>query len=266
MQASKSWNALHLRELWLYRELLYFMMWRDLKVRYKQTVLGVVWVIMQPLMMTLIFTLFLGQLARVPSDGAPYPLMVYAGFLPWTFFSSAVASSGNSLVGSSHLITKVYFPRMIIPGASVGARVVDFGVGFVILVVMMLFYGVGLTWNLLMLPVLVVLTTLLALGLGMWVSAINVKYRDVGIALPVLLQFWMFASPVVYPSTLVPPDWRWLYSLNPLVGIIDGFRSALFARPFDWPSLAVSAVFTLVLLVYAAYAFQRMEKNFADVV
>ncbi|HEX8475878.1 MAG TPA: ABC transporter permease [Pyrinomonadaceae bacterium] len=266
IQANKTWGALNLREIWVYRELLYFLMWRDLKVRYKQTVLGVLWVIMQPLLMTLIFTIFLGMLARVPSQDVPYPLFVYAGLLPWTFFSSAVLNSGNSLVGSAHLITKVYFPRVIIPAASTGARLVDFAIAFVILLGLMIYYGVAPSRGLLMLPVLVALVTLLALGLGMWISALNVRYRDIGIALPVLIQLWMFVSPVLYPSTLVPQQWQHLYALNPLVGIVDGFRSSLFARPFNWTAIAISAVFTVVLLVYAAFAFQRMEKSFADVV
>lgn len=266
LQPSKSWSVPSLADIWAYRELLYFLMWRDLKVRYKQTAFGIAWVVMQPLLMTLIFTLFLGMLARVPSDSIPYPLFVYAGLMPWTFFSSAVATGGTSLVGSSNLITKVYFPRLIIPGASIGARLVDFAIAFVILIGMMFFYGVGLSLSMLMLPLLVALVTLLALALGILISATHVKYRDIGIALPVLLQLWMFASPVLYPSTLVPDAWRRLYAVNPLVGIIDGFRAALFNRPFDWAALAISAAFTVALLVTAAYGFQRMEKSFADIV
>jgi lipopolysaccharide transport system permease protein len=188
LEPSSSWVSLNLRDLWIYRELLYFLTLRDVKVRYKQTILGVVWVVMQPLLTTIIFTVFLGLLVKVPSDGIPYPLFAYAGLLPWTFFSGAVANSSNSLVGSAHLITKVYFPRMIIPGAAVGARLVDFAISAVILVGLMIYYGVGLTWSILMLPALVVLIMLLTLGLGMWTSALNVKYRDVGVALPVLIQ------------------------------------------------------------------------------
>lgn len=263
---SKSWAAVELRGLWAFRELLYFLVWRDLKVRYKQTILGVVWVVMQPLLMTLIFTVFLGMLARVPSDGAPYPLFVYAGLLPWTFFANAIATTGNSIVGNAHLITKVYFPRMIIPGAATGARLVDFAIAFIILIGLMLYYSVGITASLLMLPLLVILITLFALGFGMWLSALNVKYRDIGIALPVLIQLWMFVSPVLYPASLVPERWRWAYELNPLVGIIEGFRSSLFGRAFNWPALSVSVVVTLVLLVYSAYTFRRMERDFADLV
>ena len=264
--AGRPWWALNLGELWPYRELLYFLIWRDVKVRYKQTALGVAWVVMQPLLSTLVFTVFLGYLARVPSDRVPYPLFAFAGLMPWTFFSSAVTGSGSSIVGSANLITKVYFPRMIIPAASVCGRLVDFFVAFVVLAGLLLYYGVAPTRQLLWLPALIALLTLLAVAVGMWISAVNVKYRDVGVALPVLVQFWMFASPVVYPAILVPKEWRWLYNLNPLVGILEGFRSALFGRPLDWAALSFSAGLTLALLVYASYTFRRMEKGFADVV
>lgn len=266
IQPSKSWIALNLRELWAYRELLYFLTWRDVKVRYKQTALGVAWVVMQPLLSTLIFTVFLGVLARVPSDSIPYPLFVFAGLLPWTFFSSAVLNSGNSLVGSSHLITKVYFPRLIIPAAATAARLLDFAISCVILVGIMVFYRFSPGASVIWVPALIVLITLLSLALGLWASAMNVKYRDVGMALPVIIQLWMFASPVLYPASIVPPRWQWLYALNPLVGIIEGFRAVLFRLPFNWGALAISVIITLVLLVYAAYTFQRMEKSFADVV
>ena len=255
-----------LRSLWEYRELLYLLMWRDVKVRYKQTVLGVSWIVMQPLLMTLIFTIFLGNLARVPSGDVPYPLLVYTGLLPWTFFANSVSNSGNCVVGSAQLITKVYFPRVIIPSAAVGARLVDVGVAFVILAGMMIYYRVELTANVFMLPVLMMLVTLLALGTGMWISALNVKYRDVGVALPVLIQLWMFASPVVYSSSLVPERWRMFYTLNPLVGIIDGFRASLFGEAFDWLAITVSTIVMCVLLVYATYVFRRTEKILADVV
>jgi lipopolysaccharide transport system permease protein len=255
-----------LRDLWHYRELLYFLVWRDLKVRYKQTALGVAWVVMQPLLTTVVFSVFLGLLARVPSDGAPYPVFVFAAMLPWTFFSGAVATSGNSLVGSSHLITKVYFPRVIIPMASVGGRLVDFLVSFVVLALLMAFYRIAPTWNLLMLVPLVLLVTLLGLAVGMWASASNVRYRDVAAIMPVLVQLWMFASPVVYPLSMVPEDWRLLYSLNPLVGVIAGFRSAVLGHAFDWGALGFSAAVTLALLAFAALTFRRMEKHFADLV
>jgi len=266
LEPSRSWVSLNLRDLWIYRELLYFLTLRDVKVRYKQTILGVAWVVMQPLLTTIIFTVFLGLLVKVPSDGIPYPLFAYAGLLPWTFFSGAVANSSNSLVGSAHLITKVYFPRMIIPGAAVGARLVDFAISAVILVGLMIYYNVSLTWSILMLPALVLLIMLLTLGLGMWTSALNVKYRDVGVALPVLIQLGMYVSPVLYPLSLVPERWRLVYSLNPLVGILENFRAALLGKEFNWSALLISVVITLVVLVYASYDFRRMERGFADIV
>jgi lipopolysaccharide transport system permease protein len=266
IKPSGSWVNLGLRDLWAYRELLYFLIWRDVKVRYKQAVLGILWVVLQPLLTTLILTIFLGKFARVPSDGLPYPVFVYAGLLPWTFFAAALTSSGNSLVGNSNLITKIYFPRMIIPAAAVGARLVDFGIGFLNLIGLMIYYRVGVAKSIVVLPLVVVLITLLALAVGMWATALNVKYRDVGVMLPVLIQLWMFASPVMYPSSIVPARLQWIYKLNPTTGILDGFRSALFGRPIDWAALGISTGFTIGLLVYSAYAFRRMEKNFADVV
>ncbi|MCI0559447.1 MAG: ABC transporter permease, partial [Nitrososphaera sp.] len=235
---SPKWAALNLHDLWEYRELLYFLTWRDIKVRYKQTILGAAWAIIQPLSTMLIFTLFFGKLAGIPSEGIPYSIFAYAGLLPWTFFANAVTNSGNSLIGSANLISKVYFPRMIIPGAAVGAGLVDFAIAFTILIGLMIYYGVGVSWSLVMLPPLVLLTTLLAMGVGMWMSALNVKYRDIRYALPFMIQLWMFATPIIYPSTLVPEGWRWLLALNPLTGIIEGYRDALFGREFDWVSLA----------------------------
>jgi lipopolysaccharide transport system permease protein len=266
IQPSGRWGVFNLRELWSYRELLYFLIWRDVKVRYKQTALGVAWAIIQPLFTMLIFSLFFGRLARVPSDNIPYPLFAYAGLLPWTFFANAVSNSGNSLVGSANLITKVYFPRMIIPAAAVGAGLVDLGISFVVLVPLMFYYGVTITANLLMLPVFVMLTALLALGVGMWLSALNVKYRDVRFALPFLVQLWMFVSPVIYPTSFLPQRWRLLFALNPMTGIIEGYRSALFGQAFNWKALVVATAITLAALVYASFSFRRMEKSFADIV
>jgi lipopolysaccharide transport system permease protein len=266
IEPSKSWVALNLGDLWTYRELLYFLTWRDVKVRYKQTALGAAWAIIQPLFTMLIFTLFFGKLAGVPSDGLPYPIFAYAGLLPWTFFSNAVTNSSNSLVGSANLITKTYFPRMMIPGAAVGAGLVDLAIAFIILIVLMFYYGAAIGWNILMLPVLVLLITLLATGVGMWMSALNVKYRDIRYALPFLTQLWMFVSPIIYPLSMVPEKWRWVMMLNPLTGVVEGFRSALFNRPFNWVALAFSTGITLVLVISSAYAFRRMEKDFADVI
>src|SRR3982750_2216786 len=263
VEPGKKWVALDLRALWDYRELLYFLMWRDVKVRYKQTVLGAAWAIIQPFFTMLIFTIFFGILARIKSDGIPYPLFALSGLVPWTFFANAITSSSNSLLGDSRLITKVYFPRMVIPVATVGAGLVDFVIAFITLIGMMLYYRVPLSLNILMLPPLVALLMLLAIGVGMWMSALNVKYRDIRYALPFLIQLWMFASPVIYPTSLVPQKWQWAYSLNPLAGLIEGFRAALFGRAFNWSALAISTVFTFALLTASAYAFRRMEKSFA---
>lgn len=266
IQPGNSWAGLDLRELWEYRELLYFLVWRDVKVRYKQAALGLAWVVMQPLLTTLIFTVFLGMLARVPSGDVPYLLFVYVGLLPWTFFSSAVTNSSVSLVSSAHLITKVYFPRAVIPASAVGGRLVDLAVSAVILVGLMVYYRVAPTAALLTLPLLLALTALLALACGMVSSALNVKYRDVGVAMPVLVQLWMYVSPVLYPSGLVPERWRWAYDLNPLVGIVEGFRAAVLGIPFNWYALSISAACTAALLVCASYLFRRVEREFADVI
>lgn len=266
IKPSTGWVSLGLRDVWAYRELLYFLTLRDIKVRYKQTMLGAAWAIIQPVFTMIVFTLFFGRLAGIPSDGVPYPIFSFAALLPWTFFSNAITSSGNSLVGSANLISKVYFPRLIIPAAAVGAGLVDFAIAFLVLVAMMAWYRVALTSNLLMLPVLVAMTTLLALGVGMWMSALNVKYRDVRYALPFLIQIWMFVTPIIYPSSLMPERWRWILSINPLAGIIEGYRSAILGRPFDWMALAISSVVTVGVVTYSAFVFRRMEKDFADVV
>lgn len=268
IEPSKSWVALDLRDLWAYRELLYFLTWRDVKVRYKQTVLGVLWAVLQPLLTMLISTLIFGRLGgfETRTGGIPYPIFAYAGLLPWTFFSNAITSSGNSLVGSAHLITKVYFPRMIIPGAAVAAGLVDFFIAFMLLIGLMFYYKVTLTFNLLLFPPLVLLTALLATGVGMWLSALNVKYRDIRFALPFIVQLWMFVSPVFYPSSILPGKWRRVFQLNPLTGIIDGYRASLFGGPIAWKTLGVSTLITFVVLIYASYSFRRMEKTFADIV
>jgi len=266
IERTKSWKIIDLPELWAYRELLFFLTWRDIRVRYKQALLGMGWVVLQPLLMTLVFTVFLGVIVRVPSDNVPYPIFAYAGLLLWSFFSSAISGSGNSLVGNAHLITKVYFPRLLVPLASILARMVDLLVALVMLIGLMIYFRVGVSTGLLMAPIMILLLALLALGLGMWTSALNVKYRDVGLALPVFIQLWMFVSPVVYPLTLVPQRWRLVYSLNPLVGIIEGFRAALFGKSFNWPALGISAIVTVALLVYASYVFKRREKTFADII
>ena len=266
IEPGRAWSPLNLKEVWRYRDLLRILTVRDIKVRYKQTVLGATWAVLQPLLTMLIFSLFFGRLAGMPSDGIPYPLFAYAGLLPWTFFSNAVSNSGNSLVGNSNLITKVYFPRLIIPIASVASGLLDFAIAFVLLVIMILYYGVSITANLIMLPVLVVMTALLAVGIGGWLSALNVKYRDIRYALPFFVQLGLFVTPIIYPLTLLPERWRWLLTINPLAAQIEGYRSAFFGRPFDWPALAISFAITLVIVIYAGYSFRRMERSFADLI
>jgi len=258
--------AVDLKSLWDYRELLYFLTWRDVKARYKQTAFGAAWAVIQPLFTMIIFSIFFGKFARLPSDGIPYPLFAYAALIPWTFFSNAVNRSGNSLVGSANLITKVYFPRMIIPGAAVAAGLIDLMMAFGFLIVLMIYYGVAMTLNLLMVPALAVMTALLAVAVGMWASALNVKYRDIHHALPFAIQLTMFATPIIYPASIVPERWRWTLNLNPLTGIIEGYRASFFGRPFDRTALAISAVITLALLLSAGYHFKRVERTFADIV
>jgi lipopolysaccharide transport system permease protein len=266
IEPHKSWVPLNLRDSWACRELLYFLMWRDIKVRYKQTVLGAAWAVIQPLVTMIIFTFFFGKLARMPTEGVPSPIFFYTAVLLWTFFSNGVTNGANSLIGNSNLITKVYFPRLIIPSAAVGAGLLDFAIASVLLIGLLVYYGFSVTWAYLMILPLILLTTLLALGVGIWFSALNVKYRDVRYALPFLIQIWFFVSPIIYPSSLVPEEWRWLPALNPLTGIIESFRASLFGRHLPWLALAYSTGFTLVMLVYSSYAFRRMERSFAELI
>ena len=272
IEPTRSWRLLNFADLWRSRELLYFLTWRDIKVRYKQTLLGIAWVVTQPVLITLIFSVFLGILARVPTGGLPYALLIFTGLLPWNLFSSGLSSAAYSLVGNSNLITKVYFPRVLLPASAVAARLVDFAISAVIMAGLLVYYDlvehydVPPTWNLLAVPFLILLTTLLSLGLGLLVSALNVKNRDIGIALPVLLQLWMFVSPVIYPLDLVPGRFQRLYALNPLVGVIEGFRAALLGVRFNKFALAVTVVFTVASLIISAYIFRRLENDFADFV
>jgi lipopolysaccharide transport system permease protein len=260
------WHSLDLRELWAYRELLLVLTMRDIKVRYKQTVLGVAWAILQPFMAMVVFTIFFGKLANMPSDGSAYPVFVYSALVPWSFFANAIASSSNSLVGSSHLITKVYFPRLIIPISAVGTGIVDFAVASSILLGMMFFYGVGWSVNLLMAPVLLLGVVLIALGAGTCLSALTVAYRDLRYVVPFMVQLWMFVTPVVYPASLVPTQWRWLLYLNPMSGFIEGFRSAFLAKPFDFIGLAISAGVAICLFLVGVAYFERVERRFADII
>jgi lipopolysaccharide transport system permease protein len=266
IRGGRKWLGFGLRDLWTHRDLFYFLAWRDVKVRYKQTVLGIAWAVLQPFLTMVVFTALFGRLAHVPSDGEPYAIFSYAALLPWNFFNNAVTNSSNSLVGNANLISKVYFPRLVIPGAAVGAALVDFAIAATILFLMMAAYGLAFTPRLFMFPVLTLLATVVALGIGTWMSALNVKYRDVRYALPFALQVWMFLTPIIYPLSFVPAAWRWVLQLNPLSGIIEGFRDAVFGRPFDWTALAGSASLAIVLLICAAYVFRRMELEFADII
>jgi lipopolysaccharide transport system permease protein len=256
---------LRLREVWAYRELLYFFVWRDVKIRYKQTVIGVLWVVLQPVLNMLIFTLFFGHLAKLPSDGLPYPVFYFAALVPWTYFAYALQMTTNVVVDNQHLITKVYFPRLILPISSALSGLVDFSIGFAVLTIFTLAYGIRPTLAALWLPALLTLAVFTALGVGLWLSALNALYRDIRYVIPFLVQFWMFASPVAYPSTLVPPRWRWLYGLNPMAGVIDGFRWAITGRgqPPGILLLASSAVVALMLLG-GLFFFNRMESAVAD--
>jgi homopolymeric O-antigen transport system permease protein len=261
------WISIDFRELWHYRELLYFLIWRDVKVRYKQTVLGAAWAILQPLSLMLVFSLFFGKLAKMPSDGIPYPLFSLCALLPWQLFANSLTESSNSLVGNQHLITKIYFPRLVIPISAVLAGLVDFAIAFLILIGLMFYYGVTPGWAVMTLPAFVVLTIISALGVGLWLSALNVKYRDVRYTIGFMVQFWLFATPVAYSSNLIPEKWRILYGINPMAGVVEGFRWALLgnARPSGqmlWVSIAV----VLVILVGGLYYFRRMEQEFADIV
>jgi lipopolysaccharide transport system permease protein len=257
---------LNLGDLWGYRELLYFLTWRDVKVRYKQTLMGVAWVVIQPLATMLIFTFVFNGIAHLDSGAMPYPLFAYSGLLLWTFFSGAVSAGTNSLISNTSLVTKVYFPRAFIPAAAVGAGLVDLGVGSVLLAGLAVYYGVHVTWGLLLLPVFVALAAMLALATGMLASALTVKYRDLRHALPFLLQFWMFASPVIYSSGSVPARWRLLVAANPLAGVLEGFRASLVGRDFDWPLMVVPFFAAPLLLALAFYVFRRLEDTFADVI
>lgn len=267
IQASQRRITLRLKELWEYRELVYFLVWRNLKVRYKQTLLGVGWVALQPLLAMGLFSLIFGRLANIPSDGIPYPVFVFAGLLPWQYFSYALTESGNSLVANQHLITKVYFPRLIIPLAMILSGLIDLGIGLIVLGGIMWVVGIAPTWTLLTMPLFVGMLTVAALAIGLWLSALNVRYRDVRHTLPFFNQLWLFATPVAYSTRLIPEEWRWWYALNPLVSIVEGFRWALLGAPItSVPMLGISSLVIVGLLFTGLRYFRRMEKTFADIV
>jgi len=267
IEPKSGWVPVDLKELWNYRELLYFLTKRDIKVRYKQTVLGGLWAIIQPAFTMVVFTLFFGRLAKVPSDGIPYPIFVYVGLLPWTYFANALSASGNSLVGSANLITKVYFPRIIIPASASLAGLLDFFIAMLVLAAMMIYYQFLPNVGIVLFPFLVVLTFLCAVGVGLWLSALNVEYRDIRYVIPFLIQLWMFVSPVIYPVSLVGEKYRWLLALNPMGGVIQAYRSCIFWHlPIDWFLLGLSTIIILFLFTSGLYYFRRMERYFADVV
>ena len=267
IEPSRGWFSLHLNELWQYRELLYFLAWRDIKVRYKQTVLGAAWAIIQPFLTMVVFTLFFGKLAKIPSEGVPYPIFSYAGLLPWTFFAQAMNQSSDSLVGNAHLITKVYFPRLAVPLSATLAPLVDFCIAFIVLIGMMFYYQIFPTGTLVWLPAFLLLAFATSLGAGLWFSALNVQYRDVRYTVPFLTQLWLFATPVIYPSSTVHGPWRIILGLNPMTGVVEGFRWALLGigeapGAMIYTSMGVSLLLVFTGLIY----FNRMEKTFADVV
>jgi lipopolysaccharide transport system permease protein len=267
IKPSSGWVSLRLRELWEYRELLYFLIWRDVKVRYKQTALGAAWAIIQPFLTMVVFSLFFGKLGKMASDGIPYPIFSFAALVPWTFFANGLTQASTSLVGSANLIKKVYFPRLAVPIAAVLSGIVDFGLSFLVLLAMMLYYRVVPTKNIVWLPVFLLLTLIASLGVSLWLAALNVEFRDVRYVVPFIAQFWLFATPIAYSSRLLPEPWHTLYGLNPMVGVVEGFRWALLgtnSRP--GPMIAVSSLMALLILIGGAYYFRRMEKTFADLV
>jgi lipopolysaccharide transport system permease protein len=264
----KGWVPLNLKDLWHYRELVYFLTWRDLKVRYKQSVLGVLWAILKPFMNMVVFTIFFGQLAKIPSDGIPYPIFSYTGLLPWGFFAAALDVSARSMLQSGNMVSKIYFPRIIVPLSSVFANLVDFLIAFTILIGMMIYYHIVPTINILWLPLFILLAMIAAIGVGLWFSALLVMYRDVNYLLPFISEIWKFISPVVYSATLIPEKWQWLYSINPMAGVVSGFRWALLGKPetISFASLAISGGISLVIFISGLYFFRRMERIFADMI
>jgi lipopolysaccharide transport system permease protein len=267
IERSQGFVQIKIKELWEYRELLYFLIWRDIKVRYKQTALGVLWAIIQPVMTMVVFSIFFGKLGKLSSDGIPYPIFTFAALVPWTLFSNGLTQATGSLVASSNLIKKVYFPRLIIPVATVLAGVVDFLLSFGVLLVLMIYYGITPTINTLWLPLFLVLTIIASLAVSLWLSALNVEYRDIRYVIPFLTQIWLFATPIAYSSTLLSEPWRTIYGLNPMVGVVEGFRWALLGTNTQPGTMAiVSAVAALILLISGAYYFRRMEKTFADTI
>lgn len=266
IRPAKGWVPIKLHELWEFRELLYFLVWRDIKVRYKQTMLGAAWAVIQPFFTMVVFSIFFGRLAGMPSGDVPYPIFTYSALVPWTYFANALSQASNSLVANERMITKVYFPRLLVPTAGVLGGLVDLSIAFTVLLGMMLFYGIVPTLAIWTLPFFILLATATALGVGLWLAALNVQYRDVRYAIGFLIQFWLFATPIAYPSSIVPEAWRWLYGLNPMAGVVEGFRWALLGQDPPGLMLAVSIVTVIAVLLGGMYYFKHMERTFADVV
>jgi lipopolysaccharide transport system permease protein len=275
IRPSRGWSALNLPDLWRYRELIYFLIWRDIKVRYKQTVLGAAWAIIQPFFTMVVFTIFFGRLAGIPSEGVPYPIFSYTGLLPWGLFTKALSDAGRAMVANRSMITKVYFPRLVIPLASVLSGLVDFAIAFVVLIGMIIYYNnvpgdyetITITPAILTLPLFILLALVTALGVGLWLAALNVKYRDINYILPFLTQFWLFITPVAYPASMVPEKWQWLYALNPMTGVVEGFRWAVLGTSTSPDKMiAISSVISIILLITGLFYFRRMERTFADMV
>lgn len=266
IEARKGFRSVNLKELWDYRELLFVLTQRDIKVRYKQTVLGIAWAVIQPVLTMILFSIIFGKVAKIPSDGLPYPIFVYAGLLPWTFFGNAISQSSSSLIGSSQLVSKVYFPRLIIPLSSVGSGLIDFAVSGVILLLLMLWYGIGWSLHLLAVPLLVFAVIFTALGVGTLLSALTVSYRDFRYIIPFMVQFWMYATPVVYPASMFPEKWQWILYINPMAGLIEGFRSAFLNQPFDWQGISISLAVSVLIFLAGVMYFEKVERRFADII
>ncbi|HUU40797.1 MAG TPA: ABC transporter permease [Desulfatiglandales bacterium] len=264
---SRGWRPINFKELWRYRELLYFLTWRDVKIKYKQTLLGVAWAVLQPFFTMIVFTIFFGRLAKIPSEGVPYPIFSYAGLLLWTYFTGAVSRASNSLVGGTNLITKIYFPRILMPVASTLAGIIDYFIALSILILMMVFYHVTPGVSMLLLPILLLCSLMAATGVGFWLSALNVKYRDIKYVVPFLIQLWLFATPVIYPASMLPEKYQWILSLNPMAGVIEAHRACILGnKPVDWNSLIISVGMILLIFISGAFYFKKMERSFADVI
>lgn len=266
IKPSKGWSALNLRDLWRYRELLYFLTWRDIKVRYKQTVMGIAWAVIQPVTTMVIFSVIFGRLAKIPSDGYPYPIFVFSGLLAWNLFSSSVSAAGNSLVGSANLVSKVYFPRVIVPIATIGVSCIDFCIACVILLLMMLAWGQPLTLDILYLPFFLAGLILVSVGMGGWLAAVTVTYRDFRYVITYMLQLWMYLTPVIYPITFIPENWRWLLYLNPLYAWISGIRASFLGQPFDHSGIMVSLALSIVIFIVGMFYFEKAQRRFADII